>query len=197
MPHTIDVIIETPQGSRNKLKFEPDRGRFRLSHVLPAGMAFPFDFGFVPDTRAEDGDPLDVLVLTDAPLPVGCVLDVRLIGVIQAEQQGAGEAAAVRNDRVIAVAAESTTHRDTRDLADVSRPLLSEIEAFFEQYNRLAGKTFRVLHRRGAQAAADVVRESFMRESPEEASAANGRSRDRTGRSARRRSYGTSAAVAS
>jgi inorganic pyrophosphatase len=158
----IEVIVETPQGSRNKLKFDPQSGRFRLSHVLPAGMAFPFDFGFVPETRAEDGDPLDVLVLTDAPLPVGCALDVRLVGVLEVEQREE-DGAVVRNDRLIGVAAESTTHRKTQDLRDISPTLLDEIEAFFHQYNQLEGKGFRVLHRRGASVAgrlAAAARES-------------------------------------
>jgi inorganic pyrophosphatase len=158
-PAAIAVIVETPQGSRNKLKFEPELGRFRLSHVLPAGMAFPFDFGFIPDTRGEDGDPLDVLVLSDAPLPMGCIVDTRLVGVLEVEQrERSGEV--VRNDRLIGVAVESTTHRATRELDDVSRALLDEIEAFFDQYNRLDGKAFRVLHRRGSSAAADLVRRS-------------------------------------
>jgi len=161
MARTLEVVVETPQGSRNKLKYDPVHAGFRLSRVLPAGMAFPFDFGFVPDTRAEDGDPLDVLVLTDAPLPVGCVVDVRLIGVIEAEQrEETGEV--VRNDRLIAVARESTVHQETRRLADVSRPLLAQIEAFFGQYNRLEGKDFHVLHRRGIQAAENLVRLSLV-----------------------------------
>jgi inorganic pyrophosphatase len=156
---TLDVIVETPQGSRNKLKFEPETGRFRLSHVLPAGMVFPFDFGFLPDTRGEDGDPLDVLVLSDAPLPMGCVVETRIVAVLEVEQrEQTGEV--VRNDRLIGVAAESSTHARTRDLSDVSPTLLSEIEAFFAQYNQLEGKVFRVLHRRGAGAALELVERS-------------------------------------
>ncbi len=156
---TFDVIIETPKGSRNKLKYDPERGRFRLSHVLPEGMSFPYDFGFVPDTRADDGDPLDVLVLTDAPLPVGCSLDVRLIGTLEAEQRER-DGEVVRNDRLIGVAEESATHRDVRDLSDLSDVLIGQIEAFFEQYNRLNGKSFHVLHRRGARAASEAVERS-------------------------------------
>jgi inorganic pyrophosphatase len=152
MVRAIQVIVETPQGSRNKLKFDADSGRFRLSHVLPAGMAFPFDFGFVPETRADDGDPLDVLVLTDAPLPAGCIVDVRLVGVLEVEQREQG-GEVVRNDRLIGVARESTTHRETRELCDISPALLAQIEAFFRQYNQLEGKAFRVIHRRGASVA--------------------------------------------
>jgi inorganic pyrophosphatase len=157
---TIDVVIETPKGSRNKLKYEPDRGRFRLSHVLPEGMSFPYDFGYVPDTRADDGDPLDVLVLTDAPLPVGCSLDVRLIGVLEAEQREHG-GEVVRNDRLIGVAEESSTHKDVTDLSDLSEALIGQIEAFFEQNNRLNAKEFRVLQRQGVSAAMATVRKGM------------------------------------
>jgi inorganic pyrophosphatase len=161
----IDVVIETPKGSRNKLKYDPARERFRLSRVLPEGMSFPHDFGFVPDTKAEDGDPLDVLVLTDAPLPVGCSLDVRLIGVLEAEQREQ-DGPVVRNDRLIGVAGVSTTHSDVDELTDLSDGLLGEIEAFFEQYNRLSGKAFRVLHRRGASAAVAAVQKARRVSSP-------------------------------
>ena len=154
-----EVIIETSKSSHNKLKYDEAAGRFRLSHVLPSGMAFPFDFGFLPGTVAEDGDPLDVLVLSDAPLPMGCLVDVRLVGVLEVEQrEKSGEV--VENDRLIAVAQESTTHQATRELRDVSPELLDQIEAFFDQYNRLEGKAFRVLHRRGSSAASALVRRS-------------------------------------
>ena len=158
-PGATEVVIETPKGSQNKLKFDEAAGRFRLSHVLPTGMAFPFDFGFLPDTRAEDGDPLDVLVLSDAPLPMGCLVDVRLIGVLEVEQREQ-TGAVVRNDRLIGVAAQSTTHAATRELGDISPALLDEIEAFFDQYNRLDGKAFRVVHRRGSGAAGALARRS-------------------------------------
>jgi inorganic pyrophosphatase len=153
------VIVETPQGSRNKLKFDTDLALFKLSHVLPAGMAFPFDFGFLPGTRAEDGDPLDVLVLMDAPVYPGCLVETRLIGVLEVEQREK-DGTVVRNDRLIGVAKESTLHAETRDFGDVAPALLGEIEAFFAQYNRLDGKEFRVLHRRGRAAADALVERS-------------------------------------
>jgi inorganic pyrophosphatase len=156
---TFEVVIETPKGSQNKLKFDEKAGRFRLSHVLPTGMAFPFDFGFIPDTHAEDGDPLDVLVLSDAPLPMGCLVELRLVGLLEVEQrEKSGEV--VRNDRLIGVAEQSTTHAAIRDLRDIAPALVDEIEAFFDQYNRLDGKAFRVLHRRGRHAAKALARRS-------------------------------------
>src|ERR1700722_12946419 len=83
----ITVIIETPKGSRNKYAFDPEERIFALKTVLPAGMAFPYDFGFVPSTKGGDGDPLDVLVLMDEPAFAGCKLSCRIIGVIEGEQR--------------------------------------------------------------------------------------------------------------
>lgn len=82
----IRVVIETPKGSRNKYAFDPEEKVFELKKVLPAGMDFPFDFGFVPSTKAADGDPVDVLVLMDEPAFTGCVLKCRIIGIIEGEQ---------------------------------------------------------------------------------------------------------------
>ena len=82
----IRVVIETPKGSRNKYAFDPEEKVFELKKVLPAGMDFPYDFGFVPSTKADDGDPVDVLVLMDEPAFTGCVLICRIIGIIEGEQ---------------------------------------------------------------------------------------------------------------
>src|SRR4051794_33647589 len=98
----VDVVIDTPKGSRNKYKYDPELRAFRLAHVLPAGSVFPYDFGSISGTRAADGDPLDVLVLNDEASFVGCVMSVRLLGGIAAKQTEKGRR--VRNDRLIGVA---------------------------------------------------------------------------------------------
>src|SRR3984957_3010093 len=92
------AIIETPKGSRNKFDYDADSGLFMLGGLLPEGMMFPFDFGFVPATLGDDGDPLDILVLMDAPAHVGCLIEVRIIGIIEAEQTERGKT--VSNDRL-------------------------------------------------------------------------------------------------
>jgi inorganic pyrophosphatase len=97
----VTVIIETPKGSRNKYAFDPEERIFALKKVLPAGMAFPYDFGFVPSTKGGDGDPLDVLVLMDEPAFAGCKLSCRVVGVIEGEQGDKKQTE--RNDRVVAV----------------------------------------------------------------------------------------------
>src|SRR5947209_2197127 len=99
------VVIETPKGSRNKYAFDEMKGLYKLKKVLPLGTLFPFDFGFVPSTLGDDGDPLDVLLLMDEPVFPGCLVAARLLGVIEAEQTEDGETE--RNDRLIAVSAAS------------------------------------------------------------------------------------------
>src|SRR6476661_7674647 len=80
------AIIETPKGCRNKFDYDPDTHLFVLGGLLPEGMLFPFDFGFIPSTLGEDGDPLDIMVLMDAPAHVGCLIQVRIVGIINADQ---------------------------------------------------------------------------------------------------------------
>src|ERR1700761_9486676 len=94
---TCRVIIETPKGRRNKFDYDPHLEAFTLGGLLAEGLSFPFDFGFIPSTKAADGDALDVMVLMDEPAHVGCVLDVRLIGIIEAEQSDGK--ATIENDR--------------------------------------------------------------------------------------------------
>ena len=149
------MVIETPKGSPNKLAFEPRYGTFVLTGVLPAGAVFPFDFGFVPSTGAEDGDPLDVLVLMDAPVFPGCIVPSRLIGVIEAEQTEKGETK--RNDRLLAVAANSAAHRSIQQLSDLSEDLVAQIEHFFVSYNEMKGKRFEVKGRAGKKRALALV----------------------------------------
>jgi inorganic pyrophosphatase len=147
----VQVVIETPRGSRNKYKFEPKLGSMKLNKVLPAGMEFPYDFGFVPSTRAEDGDPLDVLLLMDEQAFPGCVVESRLVGVIEAEQEEEGEI--TRNDRLVAVAKESHSHSNLKDLTDLNRKLLEEVGQFFVNYQQLNGAKFKVLGYKGANEA--------------------------------------------
>jgi len=153
------VVIETPKNTPNKLKFDPDLGAFMLAKVLPVGMVFPYDFGFLPGTHAPDGDQLDVLILMDAPLFPGCVVPSRLIGVLECEQRER-DGTVERNDRLLAVAEASTVHAGTTTIRDLSPAILTGIEAFFADYNRLAGKEFRVLRRRGSRAAEDAARKA-------------------------------------
>jgi inorganic pyrophosphatase len=155
---TLNVVIETPKGSRNKYTYDKGTGLFRLGGVLPSGASFPFDFGFVPSTLGGDGDPLDVLVLMDEPAFPGCLVYVRLAGVIEAEQTERG-GETERNDRLIGVAAESRLLRHARALGSLGPDLLEEIEHFFISYNQIKGKEFKPLGRFGPQKALRLVEE--------------------------------------
>lgn len=151
----LNALIETPKGSRNKFKWEPSLGLFTLSSVLPAGAVFPFDFGFIPGTLGDDGDPLDVLILMDEPAFTGCLVKARLIGVFEAEQTENGQQE--RNDRLVAVAVESKEHKDLRQLDQLSSSLLEQIEHFFVSYEEVKGKPFKILKRGGPDLAKKLV----------------------------------------
>ena len=154
-PGTVNVIIDTPKGSRNKFKYDEELHIFRLGGVLPVGHSFPFDFGFIPSTKGGDGDPLDVLLLMDEPAFVGCLIEARLIGVIEAEQTEKGKTE--RNDRLIAVAAGSRNHKDVRTLENLYGNTVDEIEHFFISYNAGKGKEFKPLGRGDERRAREVV----------------------------------------
>jgi inorganic pyrophosphatase len=158
----LNVIIETPKGSRNKFNYDGELRLFKLGGVLPSGAVFPFDFGFVPSTVGGDGDPLDVLVLMDEPAFAGCLVRVRLVGVIEAEQtERDGET--TRNDRLVGVAAKSRLHARVRTLESLGANLLEEIEHFFVSYNQVKGKEFKPLGRHGPAHALKLVEEGMKR----------------------------------
>jgi len=103
---------------------------------------FPFDFGFIPSTLGADGDPLDIMVLMDAPAHVGCLMEVRIIGVIIAKQTQGGKTES--NDRLVGVAVHSYQHEDLESIDDVSKTLLDQVEEFFVSYNKQRGKKFKI-----------------------------------------------------
>src|SRR6201994_2449244 len=123
---TCRAIIETPKGCRNKFDYDPESNLFMLAGLLPEGMMFPFDFGFIPSTLGEDGDPLDILVLMDAPAHAGCLIDVRIIGIIEAEQTQDGKTQS--NDRLLGAAIHSYDHQDVESISDLNKTLLDQLE---------------------------------------------------------------------
>ena len=151
----LNVVIDTPKGCRNKYAFDFKINAYKLKTVLPHGTIFPFDFGSIPGTVAEDGDPLDVLILMDEPVFVGCLIETRLLGVIEAEQTEAGKTE--RNDRLIAVAAESHTHASLKSLKKLEPKLIAEIEHFFVSYNDARGKKFKPTARKGPAVAKRLI----------------------------------------
>jgi inorganic pyrophosphatase len=143
----IVVIIETPKGSRNKYAYDSKERIFGLAKVLPAGMTFPYDFGFVPSTLAEDGDPLDVLVLMDEPAFPGVRITCRLIGVIEGEQVDKKDT--TRNDRIVGVEHGNHSYAHIKHVEDLGKRFETQLEEFFVNFHRLEGKSYRILGVRG------------------------------------------------
>ena len=151
----LNVIIETPKGSRNKFNFDHRLGIFRLKKILPPGAVFPFDFGFVPATLGDDGDPLDVLLLLEEPAFPGCLVPSRLVGVIEASQTK--ERKAHRNDRLVAVARDAELYCHVQSIKNLNEEFLDRIEHFFISYNQVEGKLFKPLKRSGVAAAVKII----------------------------------------
>jgi inorganic pyrophosphatase len=154
------VVIETPKGSRNKFAYDPDDHIFELKKVLPAGMTFPYDFGFVPSTKADDGDPVDVLVLMDEPAFAGCVLLCRPIGVIEGEQDDRNKRE--RNDRIVAIQKDAHSWADIKSIDELGKQFLKELEEFFVNYHKLSGKRYRVLGVKGPDQALKLVKSQLQ-----------------------------------
>lgn len=152
----VTVVVETPKGSHNKYKYDGECRALRLGAVLAEGLSFPYDFGFVPSTRGDDGDPLDVLLFLDHGVPPGCVVTARLIGVLEVRQRE-GQGTWKRNDRFIAVARHAPAHGHLRALDDLRPRLLDEIESFFIHFAAFNGKTLEVLDRRGPERAEQLL----------------------------------------
>jgi inorganic pyrophosphatase len=127
----LDVVIEIPRGSRNKYEYDHERHLIRLDRRLFSATVYPTYYGFVPDTLAEDGDPLDVLVLLEDPTFPGCWVEVRPVGVFWMEDEKGADA------KIVAVPAHDPAYAPMRDIDDVPRRLLDEIEHFFDVYKML------------------------------------------------------------
>ena len=154
----LQVIIETPKGSRNKFAFDPDQRIFSLKGVLPAGMTFPYDFGFLPQTQAPDGDPLDVLLLMDEPAYPGVAVQSRLIGVIEGEQLDGKKK--IRNDRLLAVAEANHLYANIKRWEDLPETFMKELEEFFVNYHRLQGKQYRLLGCKNSPKAMHLIKQA-------------------------------------
>ena len=154
----LQVIVETPKGSRNKFAFDPDQKIFALKKVLPAGMTFPYDFGFLPRTIAPDGDPIDVLLLMDEPAFPGIAVRARLIGIIEGEQLDGKKT--IRNDRLLAVTEANHLYEDVRGLKDLPAHFIHELEEFFVNYHKLEGKQYKLLGCKDAATAQRMIQKA-------------------------------------
>lgn len=126
-----DVTVEIPKGSRNKYEMDHETGRIRLDRTLFTATQYPADYGFVPDTLALDGDPLDVLVLLEDPTFPGCWVEVRAVGVFWMEDEKGPDA------KILCVPAHDPTYDGVDDITSLPQRLLDEIEHFFDVYKML------------------------------------------------------------
>lgn len=154
----IEVVIETPQGSRNKYEMDYKRGRIKLDRMLFTATRYPADYGFVPGTLAEDGEPLDVLVLLDEPTFPGCRVVVRPVGVFWLQDERGPDA------KVLSVPAHDPRRADITDLPDVPAHVTAEIGHFFDIYKELdPDKSANVRGWQDRAAAEQVIEASFAR----------------------------------
>lgn len=152
----VHVVVETPRGARAKLNFDPELRAFVLSKALMLGLSYPYDWGFIPSTRAEDGDPLDAMVIHDAATYPGLIMRCKLIGVLQTLQQTKRKR--IRNDRVMAVPENSHRERELHGLEGISPEVRVELEKFFVATDELEAKTLRFLGWKGPDEAKKLIR---------------------------------------
>lgn len=155
-PTIITAMIECPKGSNQKFDYDPAEKRFKLNKILPAGLVFPFDFGMIPGTKGEDGDPLDIIVISEGSTFPGCLVDCRIIGGLKAEQTERN-GHKVRNDRFIGIPDVSQLYSDIHTLEELPQVLIDQLEAFFKNYNEQAGKKFKVTTRLNAPQVAKLL----------------------------------------
>lgn len=160
----MDIIIETPKGSTAKFDFNLEKGKLELGKVLPMGLAFPYDFGYIAGTKGEDGDPLDALIISEIQTFPGCLLNCRLIGGIKATQVGK-DGKAVRNDRLLAIPEASIEYAKIKTMGQLTQQVKQQLLAFFENYNQQEGRVFKLTKWLSAKEANAVVKTSLLQPS--------------------------------
>ncbi|HET6946353.1 MAG TPA: inorganic diphosphatase [bacterium] len=150
----VDALVEIPKGSRNKFELDPSSGRLRLDRVLYSPLHYPADYGFIPGTLAEDGDHLDVLIVTYDPTFPGCLVPVRPVGVLDMRDEKG------RDEKILAVPDGDPRFREIADLAHLAPHFLAEIQHFFEVYKTLEEKSTEIVGWSGAAVAEQTVREA-------------------------------------
>jgi inorganic pyrophosphatase len=158
----LNIIVETPKNGRVKYKYNEKYGKFQFDKTLPYGFSFPFEFGFVPSTIGGDGDPLDVLVLSDDATFPGCLLLGQILGVLRAEQREGKEVN--RNDRLVAIPLRVKTPEPMIPIKTLDKALISDITKFFISYNEVQGKKFKSLGFGSPQRALDLLEDANERE---------------------------------
>lgn len=156
-PEVVNVVVEIPKGSHNKYEYDEETGVFKLDRVLYSPMHYPLDYGFIPQTRSEDGDHLDALIIGSDPVFTGCVVDMRPIGVFHMIDSGEPDA------KILGVQAKNPRFESINDLSDVelhNPHLLKEIAHFFKVYKDLQGKEVEIKGWEGKEAAIAEIKKS-------------------------------------
>jgi inorganic pyrophosphatase len=154
----VHVVVETPRGSRAKFAYDPKLETFILSKSLLTGLTYPHDWGFVPSTKADDGDPLDIMVIHDATTFPGIVLTCRIIGILQIKQKKKGKTE--RNDRLFSVPRRSHSEQGLHDVRDLSKPIQQELEKFFVATDELEDKKLEIIGWKGPKVAVNAIKDS-------------------------------------
>jgi inorganic pyrophosphatase len=153
----VHVVVETPRGSRAKFAYAPKLDTFTMSKSLLTGLTYPHDWGFVPSTRADDGDPVDIMVIHDATTFPGIVLTCRVIGILQIEQKSKKKTE--RNDRLFAVPRRSHSEQGLHDVRELSKPIQQELEKFFMATDELEDKKLRIIGWKGPRIAMKAIKD--------------------------------------
>jgi inorganic pyrophosphatase len=157
----VNVVIDTPSGSTTKFKYDESNRCYRVSRILPVGAFFPYNFGSIPRTLAADGDPLDILVLAPGPLFVGCLVEVKLVGILLASQRESGKT--IKNDRLLGVPVTEVNPPSIEHIDQIEKTRLAEIEHFFISYNAAQGRAFAPAGRGGPPEAESALRAAQQR----------------------------------
>lgn len=159
-PDLLNVVVETPAGSRIKYTWQPELQVFKVTKVLASGLRFPNDFGFVPGTRAADGAPLDALVLSDGPLAVGSLVECRVLGAFQVASSDKPGGKLVRNDRLVVVPDPSLRGRSWTTMADLGQSFVADLAGFLRSYVEREGRGFELLGTVGPRDALSLVQQA-------------------------------------
>ena len=156
------VVVETPRGSRVKLEYDPAMGVFTVSHSLILGMSYPYDWGFVPSTKADDGDPLDAMIFWETPTFPGLVVPCRALGVLEIDQRRSGGRRRERNDRILFVPQDDDRTRGLTDIRQLAKRRRDELATFFRQVTAFTNKDVRILGWKGRRVAEALLKRSLI-----------------------------------
>lgn len=151
VPDIITVVVEIPKGSRNKYEYKKDTESFKLDRVLYSPFHYPAEYGFIPQTLWDDGDPLDVLIIMDQPTFPGCLIDVRPVGVMRMVDDNESD------DKILAVPLDDPRFNDITDIDDLPDYYLKEIIHFFSEYKTLEDKTVEITGWENSENAKDAI----------------------------------------